>query len=367
MKYKKWNADDIANLLSLSITELERLYPDHNRNKLSILKKYYENKIKTEPMSMQVEFVPLDVDSVTFLSQANPVSIKSSKPRTVKRGYKIIVALGDMQIAYRKIGDSLVPIHDEAAMSVARKLCYQLSPDVIVNLGDTVDLPNLSKYEADSNHFLTTLQMAFDRAHSYYAELRADNPNTRIVEVDSNHNARISKFVIKNAMQFYGIRQAGQPPEAWPILTYPFLANLNAVGVEWIGGYEAAEYHYNDDLVFIHGKEVRSNGSTADMLSKKFPYKNVVAGHGHKAQTHTRTTSDGKYLTAIQVGALCKTTGEVPGYGTAVDDMGIPVRKQMDWQQGILVIKDYGDGNYEFNHVHIRNGKAFYEGREFVS
>jgi len=132
-----------------------------------------------------------------------------------------------------------------------------------------------------------------------------------------------------------------------------------------VGGYGAAQFEYAPDLVFKHGDKIRSNGSTADLQSKENPYNNIVVGHGHKAQTHTRTTPDGRYLTAVQVATLCKTTGEVPGYGTAVDDWGNPVHKQMDWQNGLLVIEDYGDGNYNFFHVLIRDGKAYYQGKEY--
>lgn len=319
----------------------------------------------TKPLPSFKLNVTRDHDQETFLSQADPVKINPSKRKPPKRDHKLIFAFSDAQIAYRRIDEEFVPIHDERAMRVARLMCADLQPDTIVNGGDTVDLPQLSKYDPDSNHFLSTLQQAFNRVHSFYAELRADNPNARIVEVDSNHNARLGKFVLKKAMEFYGLRQAGQPPEQWPILSYPFLANLEGVGVEWVSGYEAAQFHYSDDLIFIHGKEVRSNGSTADMLSKKYPYSNVVAGHGHKAQTHTRTTPDGKYLTAVQMGALCKITGEVPGYGSAIDDRGKPVHKFQDWQNSVLLIEDYGDGNYNFHHVYIRDGKAFYGGKVY--
>lgn len=298
---------------------------------------------------------------------AEPAIIYPTQEKAPDRAHKLIVAFGDQQIAYRRFDGELHPIHDERAFEVVRMVCADLKPETIVNLGDTVDLPELGRFLPDSNHFLGTMQEAFNRIHRFYAELRADNPEARIVEVDSNHNTRLGKFVVAQAMPLYGVKQAGATQEDYPILTYPHLANLKAVGVEWISGYDAAEFNYNGDLVFKHGKEIRSNGSTAEMLSKKHPYSNLVVGHGHQMQMHSRTTPDGKYLTAVQAGALCKITGEVPGYGSAVDDYGHPVHKYQNWQQGFLIIEDYGDGKYNFLNIPINEGTAYYNGKAYAA
>lgn len=297
--------------------------------------------------------------------QARPVRITPSRARRPERPFKRIVAFGDTQIDYRLYDGELHPIHDERAMKCARYIIRHLMPDFIVNLGDSIDLSQFSRYDKDSTHFDATLQAAFDRVHSYYGELRADNPEAEIHEVDSNHNVRLGKYVLKHLSQLYGFRPAGSDPSNYPMLTYPYMANLAKFNVIWHGGYGAAEYRYKDDLTFIHGEQVRSNGSTADMLSKRYPYSNVVAGHAHKAQSHVRTLPNGKYLTALQVGALCKTTGEVPGVGTSVDDFGHPVHRQQNWQQSIAVIDDYGDGIYDMRQVLIHEGVAFLDGRIF--
>lgn len=327
-----------------------------------------EGEIKYTSPLPHVDFVDKSAQAeVDLLRPAAPVNIHSSKVKPAKRPFKRIFAFGDMQIGYREIDGEMVPLHDEVAMGVARLICKDLQPDLIVNLGDSVDMPELSKFAPDSTHFSNrTLQHSFDRVHQYYAELRADNPHSKIVEVDSNHNVRLNRTVLKMTPQLWGLRQAGASKDSYPVLTYPYMANLGGVEVDWVGGYGAAEFVYNDDLVFIHGDQVRSNGSTADLLSKKFPETNVVAGHGHKLQMHARTNRQGQYLTAVQVGALCRKDGIVPGYGSAIDDMGKPVAKVEDWQQSVLDIQDYGDGNYQFNPILIRDGRAFYNGKEYL-
>lgn len=305
-----------------------------------------------------------DLKDIAYL-QARPVRITPSKAKRPIREFTRIAAFGDTQIDYRLYDGELHPIHDEPAMKCARYILRHLMPEIIVNLGDSIDLSQFGKYDKDSNHFDTTLQAAFDRVHSFYGELRADHPEAEIHEVDSNHNVRLGKYVLKHLSQLYGFRAAGTDPSKYPMLTYPYMANLEVLNVQWHGGYGAAAYRYKDDLHFTHGDTVRSGGSTADLLSKRNPYNNIVAGHAHKAQQHVRTKPDGTYLTALQVGALCRTTGEVPGYGTAVDDMGHPVHKQMDWQQSVAVIDDYGDGAYDFRQIYINNGVAFFDGRVF--
>lgn len=305
-----------------------------------------------------------------FISQADPVSIKPNKAKPIERNYKLIVVFGDSQIEYRQINGEYVPIHDERALDIVRQLCREYQPEVIVNLGDTIDLAALSRFQADSDHFRHSLNPAFNRVHQMYAELRAESPNAEIHEVDSNHNARLGKFILNKVPELYGIRQAGTPDTDYPALTYPFFANLDAVDVKWHAGYGAAAYVYGNEynappIVFKHGVTVVSNGSTANKESKDNPETHLVRGHGHRMETHYRTNRAGMYLASIMVGCTCRIDGYVPSYGSAVDDFGIPVPKVENWQQGVLVITDYMNGHYNFEHIAINNGKAYYEGKEF--
>jgi hypothetical protein len=302
---------------------------------------------------------------------AAPAKITPTKRKPEQRDHKIIFVFSDAQIDYRRLPDgTLEPIHDERALEVGRLLCKDLQPDEIVNLGDTVDLSVLSRFSPDSDHFHRTLGPSFQRVHDYYAQLRADNPWAKITEVDSNHNTRLKNFVLKYAPSMYGLNRAGEENE-YPVLSYPFLANLGKLGVDWVSGYGAAEYVYGLEydtppIIFKHGTTAVSNGSTAAKESKENPETNVVRGHTHRQETFMRTTRQGHYLASVICGVMCRTTGEVPGYHNAVDDHGYPVKFQENWQTGALVIRDY-NGNYQFDHVPIRNGVAFYDGKEYRS
>lgn len=300
---------------------------------------------------------------------ASPAIIRPSKRKPEKRDHRVLFVFSDAQIDYRRMDDGeLVPIHDERAMNVARMICKDVMPDEIINLGDTVDLAALSRFKLDSNHFQRTLGPSFQRIHDFYAELIADSPWAKVTEVDSNHNTRLKDFFLKNTPDLYGYRRPSDNDE-FPMFTYPYMANLGHLGVQWISGYGAAEYVYGAEydkppIIFKHGKTVASNSSTAAKESRENPYNHVVRGHSHRIETTYRTTRHGEYLGSFVVGALCRTTGEVPSYHSAVDDQGEVVKFQENWQTGVMVIRDY-EGDYDFHHIPIKDGQAWYQGKEY--
>lgn len=395
-----WAGKHLHNLLNLPIKELEILYPDYTKGTLKGKKAYWlkqlkEGKIKmpprpeSEPAPQTGKLVRTwetargtqedTWDVITlhsydhtkqqlsdFISQADPVRITPSKRKPVQRDHKLVFAFSDSQIDYRNIDGELRPIHDERALEVVRLMCADLQPDTIVNLGDTMDLAALSRFDKDSDHF-QSLQPAINRVHRLYAELRADNPRARIVEVDSNHNTRLKKFMMKNAPNLYGVRQAGSTEE-YPVFTYPFLTNLGAVGVEFISGYGAAEFVYGEEydappIVFKHGMSTGKNVAQKEVQEN--PETHVVRGHTHRPETAHRTMRNGHFLTYMIVGVTCSIDGDVPSYHSAVDDKGQVVKHTEQWQQGVAVIRDYQDGVYEFNHVLINKGVAKYNGRVY--
>ncbi len=411
-----WRGEHLWNLLNKSVKELQEIYPAYTKGTLKGKKSYWkkqliEGKIEMPPsperepipneevlaehgleapdgaiISYHIGYIKNKEGEIEytkplpsvhprqhgqqlsdFISQADPIKITPSRRKPVQRDHRLIFAFSDSQIDYRNVDGELQPIHDERALSVVRMMCDTYRPDTIVNLGDTVDLSALSRFDKDSNHFEHGLQPAFNRVHKLYAELRSDNPASRIIEVDSNHNTRLKKFLLKNAGQLYGLRQAGNEDD-YPVMSYPYLANLNSVGVEWISGYGGAEFVYGEEynappIVFRHGSLVGQNVAHKELVQN--PEVHTVRGHTHRPEMAHRTMRNGHYLTSMIVGVTCSITGDVPSVYSAVNDRNQVVKNQEQWQQGIALITDYMDGTYQFDNILIRNGIAKYNGKVF--
>lgn len=307
---------------------------------------------------------------------ATPARITPSRRKPVNRPYKTLFVFSDLQAGYRRILDhktgqhELIPLHDERAMYVARMIARVAMPDIIINNGDSVDLSSLSKYPKDSNHFMHELGPAFQRVHDYYAELKADNPNARLVEVSSNHNQRLARYVLDRVPELYDLRRPGE--EDYPVNTYPYLINAKHLGLEWYGGYPAGQFVYGEEygappVVFRHGTESSSNGTTASKIMKRYEATHNVHGHAHEAGYASHTTPEGIVLQTMVVGALCRTDGVVPSYWSSVDDNNRPVYRHENWQQSVAVITDHMNGEYTFENILIKDGRAYWRGGEYVA
>lgn len=415
----KWQGDDLWYLLNLSMSELRKMYPDATKSYLSGKKNYWKRKINSgeiemppkperEPIPNEEVLEAFDLEApegavvnyhigyiknsegeieytrplpsvrmaqqgrqqlTDFISQADPIRITPSRRKPSRRAFRQILVFSDLQVDYRQIDGELVPLHDERVINIINMMARELQPETIVDCSDTLDFASISRFPADSDQFRHSLNPAINRVHRVYAELRQDNPNAHIVAIDSNHTIRLAKFMMKQVPELYGIRQAGNDSQ-YPALSYPFLVNMEAVGVDWYGGYGAAEYVYGEEydappIIFKHGTTVVSNGSTASKESQQNPETHVVRGHGHRSEIHHRTTRSGRYLTSMMVGCGCHTDGRVPSYGSGVDERGALVHHQENWQQSLGVITDYMDGNYQFDMVMINEGIARYNGRIF--
>ena len=360
----------------MDITDLERA------SRVNAWNGFYKDA-EGESHKVTMAGIELRPDSSLEAWQATPADIRPSRKKAPKRDHKLLFVFSDTQVDFRRVIDGqtneqeLIPIHDENAIRVAQQIAADLQPDEIINCGDTLDAASISRFLKDSDHFFKTFGASFQAIHDMYAQFRADNPDAKIVEVDSNHNERLKKYILQNFPEMYDVYRPGSEDE-YPVMSYPYMANLAALDVIWVSGGQEAEYIYGDDyyeeingrthpkplLTFRHGTETGQDGKAAQKIAKNHPETHNVHGHAHSEQHIRRVNRIGQYLASVVVPPLCRTTGEVPSYHNQVNDKNRSNQYQENWPQGVTVIRDY-EGEYEFDFISIRNGVARYQGREY--
>lgn len=360
-----WVGEHLQRLLTLQIDDLELLYPQFNRNHLLTTKRYWSVKVSNLPKGEQSE---LDI-----YPRAESARITPTRRRRAERLAKLILVYGDGQVGYRRIinprtqEQELMPLHNEAMHNVIKQLNADLQPETTVNLGDFADFPEFSRFDPDSDHFHKTLTASMQYVHNFYAQLTADNPDARHVEVDSNHAIRPRNKILRNMPEYYDFYRPG---EDYPAGTYYSMANLGKLGIEFVSGYGAAEFVYGEEqgppIVFKHGTFTSSTpGGTVRKELATNTEVNVVRGHGHRGEEVEHTTRDGWQLFYRQLGSSCLNRLSVPGYHSAISDFNRPVANHQDHQNELLIIEDYGNGNYTRTTLNVMDGTTFYNGKEY--
>lgn len=290
---------------------------------------------------------------------------KSSINQKNTTDWKTCIILPDMQAGYfRSIDDSLVSTHDEKAIDICVSFIKSVKPDLIVMNGDNADLPELGKYRL-TPAFQRTTQATIDYLTVLMARLRDASPNAEIVWLEGNHEARLSNYMLDNAMAAFGLKR-GNKPDSWPVLSIPFLCRFDEYNIKYLPGYPASQFWVNNKLRVIHGHKVASGNSTAHKyLSTEKT--SVIYGHIHRREWAERTRNDwdgDKTILAVSAGCLARVDGAVPSTKGGVDLDGRPLRSTEDWQQGIAVITyQEGDSPFHLELVPIRDGQMFYRGK----
>lgn len=305
------------------------------------------------------------------VTQAAPTTVKPvdvvKKPDT---GFKTAVVFPDPQIGYRFYMDTLEfdPFHDEQAMNVALQIARDLNPDVIVNLGDFLDLAAHGRFDQEPA-FAQTTQAALDRGHKFLAEQRAICPEGDIVLIEGNHDRRLPKSIMNNAAASFGLKRANAP-EKWPVLSVPYLLRLDELGVKYVDGYPAGQYYLSDRLKFKHGEKTGKRGTIAGAVVD-IEKVSTIHGHNHHIEMVYKSvdTNHGQRTSlAATLGCLCRVDGAVPSTKGSTDSSGRPVKRFEDWQQAIGVITYApNDGPFALEVVYINSGFALFRGKAYYA
>lgn len=288
------------------------------------------------------------------------------------KGWESALIEPDPQFGFlRDTAGNLHPTHDPQAIDVVEQVMEAERPEGWVNLGDYLDLAELSRFQ-QGPELVGTIQPAVQAGYEHAAHQAALAKAWKYIH-EGNHDLRFQDFMINNARAAYGLRRAIKTPSDWPELSVPSLLCLDELGIDYVDGYPATWRYITDQLATTHG--YGKSGSLE--LTKWYAYNeqvSVIHGHTHHAATvyNTRNTKTQKVdILAHSPGTLARVDGFTPGTGRHSGrkvKTGLPQRSWNDWQQGFTMVRYCpSTGAFEIEPVRISEGQCRHRGQEFNS
>jgi predicted phosphodiesterase len=305
---------------------------------------YGIEKMRQMKISLKKKFEVSDF----FPKPAQPIKIFTPVRSSKKIDSFLAVALGDEQEPY---GD---PYVIESTLAFIE----HNQPEVIVHLGDVMDLPTISRHK-DNPEWAAGVQDCINAGYMRLRSYREAAPNARILFLVGNHDERLRNELLLRAERMYGIRPAdipGEPP-ATAAYSPQNLLRLDELAIEFIdpeGGYAHAQVNLSNELGVRHGWLTGENtaGKTLDRLGHS-----IIVGHTHAQRLTQKTiyTLDGhpRILTAAEAGTLSQV------------ETGLGYTVNPNWQQGFVTAQIWNDGSFHLDLATYDHGALKWRDQRF--
>jgi hypothetical protein len=258
-------------------------------------------------------------------------------------------------------GDQQAPYHNTHLHELFCEWLKVNQPHEGVLMGDTVDLPKISRH-ADDPDWAATTQECIDAAGQIIRDYVQASPATRWKKLPGNHDERLRRAIIDRLGDFYGLKQANLEDgnEFDPIHSPQHLLRLDELGVEYIsvpGSYDHAQVKLSPYLAARHGWIARKGSGASAHATLDHLGHSIVVGHTHRQSLvhQTKFDIDGKASTnaAVETGCMCRIE-EGLGYAVAPD-----------WQNGFATATVYDDGTFKLDLATYVNGNLYWRDQRY--
>lgn len=226
------------------------------------------------------------------------------------------------------------------------RLIIDVRPDVVVNIGDAVDLPSLSGFEKGKKSFhgktyQKDIECHIDFQSRLWDQVIARKKKLpRRVFLHGNHERRIGEAInsqseLDGTISYNDLRLSDWYDEIIPY-------NGNTPGTIEIDGITYAHYFTSGIL----GRAVSGEHIAYTSVSKLFS--SCTFGHSHLFDICTRTRADGSKIIGCSVGC----------YQDYTNDWAGEIGKL--WDRGVLIKKGVQNGQYDFEWVGLNTLKKEY-------
>lgn len=250
-------------------------------------------------------------------SKAKPI-----KPHFIRGQNKILV-----------ISDLHLPYHDEKAIEVALMKGKAEKVNIIILLGDLLDMYQMSQWVKDPKN--PDMACEIETCREFLQLLRKEFPDAEIIWKEGNHEERWQTYFYRNAPDVAVL----------PGMTVYDYMNVEQYGIQVIREKRPINV---STLLLYHGHEL-PRGLTNPVNQARGQWlratANMIAGHGHRTSTHIERSATGQIFSNWSIGCLCDLT---PQYAS--------INK---WNHGFGILTQEGPKSFHFNNYSIHDGKLF--------
>jgi hypothetical protein len=259
------------------------------------------------------------------------------------------------------VGDQHAPYHDKKLHKLFLEWLHYNEPEEGVLLGDTIDLPEISRHPRDPEWAAST-QACVDAAGQLLLDYRTASPTTKWTKLPGNHDERLRRAVIDRLGDFYNLRpsQIESLPELPPIHDPVHLLRLDELGIDYIrpdGSYDHAFLTLSPFLRATHGWNARKGSGASAHTTLDHLGHSIIMGHTHRQamveQTKHRVDGTPTTTMAVEAGCMCEIKNGL-GYAVAPD-----------WQNGFATATIWPDGLFSLDTAKYVNGALLYADQRY--
>lgn len=225
------------------------------------------------------------------------------------------------------------PDHHNERATWLSKLIMDIKPDVVVNIGDSADMPSLSSYDKGKRSFHGRTYAADIGSHLDF-QTKVWEPIKRTkkrlphrVCLVGNHDQRIEKALDLSPELEGTISVNDLDLYTFYSEVVPYTAG--APGVITIDGISYAHFHSSG----VMGRAVGGQHPATSLITTKLT--SCVSGHLHLADWSVRTDGTGRKVHGLFTGV----------YQDYISDWAGEANKL--WWRGIVVLRNVEDGNFD--------------------
>mgnify|MGYP000864525593 CR=1 FL=1 len=219
------------------------------------------------------------------------------------------------------------------------RLINEVKPDVVINLGDSADMPSLCSYDHGKKSFIGRTYAKDIEVHGDFQERlwntvrKSKRKLPRRITLIGNHEQRIDRAIETQ-------------PELEGVIGYSDLC---------LGDFYDDVVHYEgstpgsievDGITYAHylvsgisGRPISGEHHAYSLLAKKFS--SCVVGHAHTLDWCVRTRQNGKKISGLVAGCYQEHTSDFAGEANKL------------WWRGVCILRNVEDGVYDLETVSL--------------